>query len=106
MSRSNSVFFVVAEGQEFLVYWASRSHACQLFLNLNLNLKFIHHCASNKCCKYIEYLLNQIWGDKDVGDGYIGGKNTGVWEVHQCLVLDLKAIRGDLVGEEGGEEGS
>jgi len=31
MSRSNGVFFVVAEGHEFLVYWASGSHACQLF---------------------------------------------------------------------------
>jgi len=25
MSRSNGVFFIVAEGQEFLVYWASGS---------------------------------------------------------------------------------
>jgi len=31
MSKLNGVFFIVAEGQEFLVYWASGSHACQLF---------------------------------------------------------------------------
>ena len=31
MRRSKGAFFVVAEGQEFLVYWASGSHECQLF---------------------------------------------------------------------------
>ena len=31
MRRSKGVFFVVADGQEFLVYCARGSHACQLF---------------------------------------------------------------------------
>ena len=31
MSRSYGIFFVVADGQEFLVYCARGSHACQLF---------------------------------------------------------------------------
>jgi len=41
MSRLNSVFFVVAEGHEFLVYWVSGSHVCQLFCWL-----------PQKTCKY------------------------------------------------------
>jgi len=31
MSKSNGIFLVVVEGQEFLVYWARGSQACQLF---------------------------------------------------------------------------
>jgi len=31
MRRSNGVFFVVADGQEFFMYWAKGSHVCQLF---------------------------------------------------------------------------
>jgi hypothetical protein len=30
MSRSNGIFFMVADGQEFLVYCMSGSHSCQL----------------------------------------------------------------------------
>ena len=39
-------------------------------------------------------------------NGYIGGGKTGVWEVCQCLVLDLKAFRGDPVEVGVGGEGS
>jgi len=39
-------------------------------------------------------------------DGYIGGENTGVWEVCQCLVLDLRVLRGDLVKVGEGVEGN
>jgi len=31
MSKSYGAFLVVADGHEFLVYWASGNHACQLF---------------------------------------------------------------------------
>jgi len=31
MSKSYGVFLVVADGHEFLVYWVSGNHTCQLF---------------------------------------------------------------------------
>ena len=47
-----------------------------------------------------------IYGDlRYIGMGTWGWV-TGVWDVCQRLALDLKAFRGDPVGEAGGEEES
>ena len=39
MSKLYRVFLVVADGHEFLVYWASRSHVCQLFCCVPQNIQ-------------------------------------------------------------------
>ena len=41
--RLKGVFFVVADGHEFLVYWASGSHACQLFCCVPQ--KMVRYCS-------------------------------------------------------------
>ena len=46
ISKSNGVFFVVADGQEFFVYWARGSHSCQLSC-----------CVLQKICKY----CSRVW---------------------------------------------
>ena len=59
--NSYGVFFVVLDGQEFLVYWAMGSHAAQLFCSLWQYI--LRYCSS---AWFVLSLCPSVWGWKAV----------------------------------------